>query len=374
MKLIAQLKLLTTEEQSRQLLETLEAANRACDYISEWCWQNKTFGKFKIQKAIYQDVRAKFSLSAQMAIRAIAKVTDAYKLDKKTQRTFSAHGAIAYDQRILSYKLKNHQVSILSLAGRLKIDFVTGQKQLEMLKFQQGESDLVYRNGVFYLFATCNVEEPDQIDPEGALGIDMGIINIATDSDGERHSGSQVLSLRKRRRRQRKRLQKKGTPSAKRRLKKLSGRESRFAKDVNHCLSKKIVQKAKDTNRAIALEDLAGIRDRARLRKPQRTELNSWAFSQLGEFILYKAKREGVPVVFIDPKYTSQACSQCGCIDKSNRKNQSTFLCVSCGFAALADANAATNIAIRGWGVVNHPNATGLQGSVASPRALAGGS
>jgi len=356
MKLIAQIKLQPKKEQCRQLKATLERANEAANWISEWAWENKTFRKFAIQKELYQDIRAKFGLSAQMTIRAISKVADAYKLDKKTKRTFTKGGSIAYDQRILSYKLDKQMVSILSLDGRLKIPFVAGEKQLEMLKTQQGESDLVYRKGKFYLYATCNVEEPDEFLPEGVLGVDLGIVNIATDSDGQKHSGSQVLSVRKRRRRQRKRLQSKGTKSAKRVLRRLSGKEATFSKITNHTIAKKIVQKAKDTGRAIALESLKGIRSRARFRKPQRTELHSWSFHQLQQFILYKAKLAGVPVILVDPKYTSQACSDCGCVDKSNRKNQSTFLCKSCGFALNADLNAALNISIRGWGAVNRPN------------------
>ncbi len=357
MKLIAQIKLQTTKEQGRQLKTTLERANQACNYISEWAWDNRVFSNFKIQKAIYQEIRRKFNLSSQMTIRAISKVTDAYKLDKKTKRTFSKYGSIAYDLRILTYKLDTQIVSILSLDGRLKIPFVTGEKQLEMLKSQQGQSDLVYRKGIFYLYATCNIDEPDKFLPDGVLGIDLGIVNIATDSTGKQHSGSEVLSLRKRRRRQRKRMQKKGTKGARRRLKKLSGKERRFAKHINHCLSKQIVKKAKGTMQAIALENLKGIRKRARLRKPQRINLHSWSFHQLGQFVLYKAALAGVPVVFVDPKYTSQQCSkpECGCIDKGNRKSQDKFLCKSCGFALNADYNAARNIAFRGWGLVSGP-------------------
>lgn len=356
MKLIAQVKLQPNKEQYRQLQATLEQVNEACNWISAWAWEHKVFGKYAIQKAIYQEIRARFGLSAQMTVRAIAKVSDSYKLDKKTRRTFKPYGSIAYDSRILSYKVNRREVSILTLEGRLKIPFVAGDKQLELLKNQQGESDLVFRKGVFYLFATCHIDDPEQIDPEGALGIDFGIVNIATDSDGEQYSGSQVLSIRKRRRRQRQRLQAKQTKSAKRVLKNLSGKEQRFATNENHRIAKQIVEKAQDTGRMIALEDLKGIRDRARLRKPQRINLHSWAFAQLGTFIQYKAALTGVPVVFVDPKYTSQACSECGCIDKRNRPNQSTFSCVSCGFALNADTNAALNISIRGWGAVNRPH------------------
>jgi IS605 OrfB family transposase len=104
----------------------------------------------------------------------------------------------------------------------------------------------------------------------------------------------------------------------------------------------------------IALEDLQGIRDRVRLRKPQRVTLHAWSFHQLGNFIAYKARRAGIAVVHVDPAYTSQECSACGHTGRANRPGQETFLCTSCGFAEHADVNAARNIAARGvagWAV-----------------------
>jgi IS605 OrfB family transposase len=120
------------------------------------------------------------------------------------------------------------------------------------------------------------------------------------------------------------------------------------------------VTEAERTGRGIALEDLGGIRDRVRLRRPQRVTLHSWAFSQLGRYIAYKAKRAGAAVVHVDPGYTSQGCSACGHVARANRTNQHTFHCRSCGFAEHADRNAARNIAARGvtgWAAVSLPNA-----------------
>ena len=148
-------------------------------------------------------------------------------------------------------------------------------------------------------------------------------------------------------------LQAKGTRSAKRKLKRLSGKERRFAKDTNHCISKKLVAKAKDTNRAIALEDLGGIRERITVRRAQRAALHSWAFFQLRSFVTYKAKRVGVPVFLVDPRNTSRTCPACGHVDKANRPSQSKFSCMVCGFAGLADHIAAINIGRRA--VVNPP-------------------
>jgi putative transposase len=152
----------------------------------------------------------------------------------------------------------------------------------------------------------------------------------------------------------------KGTKSAKRKLKRRAGREARHATHINHKIAKDIVAEAQRTGRGIGLENLTGIRARARLRKPQRVTFHSWSFAQLGRFIAYKAKRAGVPVVHVDPAYTSQCCSWCGHVEKANRPSQDLFICRSCGVVAHADHNAARNIARLAeavWGAVNRPHA-----------------
>jgi putative transposase len=354
-KLTLQLKLLPTSEQADALKRTLETANAACDYISQVAWEARTFGKFQVQKLCYQDVRETFGLSSQMVIRALAKVCDAYKLDTETKRTFRPHAAIAYDDRILSFAIPDSSVSIWTLDKRQAIPFVCGERQRALLPFRRGESDLAFVRGNWYLFATCEIEDPDLIDVEGVLGIDLGITNIATDSDGTIYSGSTVKSIRYRHRRLRNKLQKKGTLSAKRRLRMLAGQETRFAKDVNHTISKRIVREAQRTKRAIALENLKGIRMRVRARKSQRTVLHSWSFFQLQANIVYKAALAGIPVVLIDPRNTSRTCPDCGHIAKANRRTQAAFKCVQCGCAGHADTIAAGNISVRGGAVVIQP-------------------
>lgn len=155
-------------------------------------------------------------------------------------------------------------------------------------------------------------------------------------------------------------LQRKGTKSAKRLLKKRARKEARFVADVNHQISKSIVATAARTGRGISHEDLTGIRERVRLRRPQRSALHSWAFAQLGAFITYKAERAGVGCVAVDPRNSSRECCECGHIDKKNRPNQVTFACRACGVMRNADLNAAKVLAARGertWGVVNLPDA-----------------
>lgn len=354
MKLTAKVKLRPTPEQRACLLDTMRRFNMACNHISAIAWESKTFKQVPLHHLHYHATKERFGLSAQMVVRANARVVDTYKLDRKTRRTFRELAAITYDDRILSWNLAASTVSIWTVEGRQTIPFVCGEYQRRLLATRQGETDLAYVRGEFYLFATVNVEEPDPIEVRDVLGVDLGIVNIATDSDGQTYSGARLNSVRARHRRLRRKLQKKGTKGAKRRLKKLSGKEQRFANDLNHRISKRIVEKAQRTNRAIALEDLKGIRQRVRVRRPQRSTLHSWAFYDLGQKLRYKAKRAGVPLVFVDPKNTSRVCPVCGHTERANRPNQSTFTCVVCGFAGLADHIAAVNIGRRA--IVNWPN------------------
>jgi putative transposase len=358
-KLIVQLKLEPTPEQAVALLATLERANEAANAISELAWETQTFGQYALQEAHYYHIKARFGLTAQLVVRVIAKVADAYKLDRDRKRIFRRHGSIAYDDRILRYGAD--RVSIWSLDGRLKIPFVCDDRTRKLLQSRQGESDLVYRDGSWYLLATINYEEPPEGEIEDVLGVDLGVVNLAVDSDGNQHSGSHVNRLRARQRRLRRRLQRKRTWSALRLLKKRRRKERRFATWVNHRISKRIVAEAKRTKRAIALEDLMGIRSRVRARKPQRATLHSWSFHQLREFLEYKAKRAGVRVVFVDPRNTSRTCPSCGHCAKENRPDQATFKCQRCGLAGLADLIAATNIRVRGWAVVSRPDADAVR-------------
>jgi putative transposase len=316
-------------------------------------WQSKTFRQFAIHRLTYQPARETFQLAAQLVVRCIAKVTDAYKLDRKTQRTFQPHGAIPYDDRILSYNLKGSEVSTWTLDGRQAIQFVCGERQRELLATQRGETDLALVRGKWYLFVTCEIETPEPIDVEGFLGVDLGIVNLVTDSDGKSFSGQHVERRRQWYARRRQALQKIGSRSAKRELKRLAGRQRRFQKDTNHHISKRLVAKAERTKRAIVLENLKGIRTQARVTgRGQRARHSNWAFSQLRGFIGYKAQRSGVTVSFVDPAYTSQRCSACGHTERRNRKSQAEFCCVACQFACSADYNAAINIE---WAAVNRP-------------------
>jgi IS605 OrfB family transposase len=356
MKQTLMVKLAPEAEQYDALLQTMERFNEACNYISQSAFALQTANKFRLQKVVYQHVRG-FGLSAQMAIRAISKVSEAYKRDRSIKPIFKPHSAMVYDQRILSWKGLD-KVSILTLDGRQIIPVRIGVYQEARISRVVKQTDLILRNNIFYLAVTVDAPEATPDDPTGALGVDLGVIHLAVDSDGEFYSGEAVDKVREKIDTVKASLQSKGTKSAKRHLKKLSGREARFRRCTNHVISKRLVSKAKDTQRVLALEDLKGISSRTTVRHSQRRRHRSWAFNQLRQFIEYKARIAGVLVKLVDPKHTSQTCPCCGFISKHNRVSQSSFVCQACGFASNADLTGAINIASKA--LVNEPIVSAL--------------
>jgi IS605 OrfB family transposase len=342
--LTLQLRLLPDAAQTARLLATMERANEAATFAARKGFCARVFSQPSIHKLAYAEIRSRFKLSAQMAVRAIGKAVECFARDKNVCPVFKPHGAITYDERI--FRLKGvDKVSLWALPeGRVIVPLIYGEYQNQRFARIKGQADLIYRKRKFYLHCTVDLPDAAPIPPSDFLGIDLGVANIATDSDGKRYSGAQLKSIRHRHRRLRARLQKKQTRAAKRRLKLLSGKEHRFATWVNHNISKQIVVEAKRSGRGIAVEDLRGIRGRVKARRKQRAALHSWAFSQLRLFLQYKAALAGVAMVAIDPRNTSRECAKCGYTAKENRKSQDQFRCRSCGHEAHADYNAAVNI------------------------------
>lgn len=355
MKLVAAIKLVPTSDQAKALMATLVRCNAACDWISACAWEAKTFRQYDLHKLCYVEVRGRFGLTAQAAVRCIAKVADAYKIDRKTQRFFRADGAQPYDDRIIRFVKDGSAVSIWTVDGRIVVPVVMGEHQKALMAYRKGEVDLCRVRGKWILAATCDIPETETFKAEDWLGVDLGIVHLATDSDGTLYSGDAIERVRSKLARRKAGLQKRGTKAAKRRLRKLAGREARFRHHVNHCLSKAIVETAERTDRGVALEELKGIRERVTARRSQRSRLHSWSFNQLRQYVTYKAKRAGVPIVMVDPRNTSRECSCCGCIDKKNRPDQATFLCIACGHTTQADLNAARNIRSRATAAVTPP-------------------
>ena len=203
---------------------------------------------------------------------------------------------------------------------------------------------------MFSLHLTIDLPTPPPIDPVGGvLGVDLGIVELATDSEGNQYSGDAVKACRRRVREHRRRLQKKNSRSAYKRLQKIRRRQSRFTRQVNHLISKALVGRALSQTKALAIEDLKGIKERASvLSREVRWLMGNWAFDQLRQFLGYKCEAAGVPLICVDPRNTSRTCSKCGHCEKANRKSQSRFECIQCGFCANADMNASVNISRKG--------------------------
>ena len=346
MKFTIQLQLLPTSAQKAILLTTMERFNEAAAFAAKAGFEAGVYSQPSIHKLVYREIRDRFGLSAQMAVRAIGKTVETFARDKTQCPSYKPHGAVTYDQRILGFKGLD-KVSLWAIGGRMILPLIHGAYQGERFDRIKGQCDLVYRDGKFFLYATVDLPEKAPIVVTDFLGVDLGIVNIATDSDGGTHSGSDVERTRRKHYENRKRFQKKRSKGTKKRLKKLAGREARFRKHENHRISKTVVRQAKDTGRGIALENLDGIRDRTTVRAQDRPRHTGWAFWQLRSFVEYKARLAGVAVVLVDPRNTSRTCNACGHCEKGNRKSQAEFVCKHCGHSTNADLNASRNIRDR---------------------------
>jgi putative transposase len=345
-----------TPEQAEALKETMFAFNAACNYISGVAFSERVFHRRALQRLVYYEVRARFRLPAQLAVRAIAKVADAYKVSKAVQAQFRPLGAVVYDGRVLRL-VSLSSVSLTTLHGRIQVVLNIGSYQRNRLTGATlGETDLLFssENDRFALAFAVKSKTPPVSETQSFLGVDLGVKNIAADSDGTFYAGGKLRSLRKRHRRLRRRLQKLGTRGARRLLVKRRRKERRHATHVNHGISKKIVAVAQGTGRGVAVEDLTGIRDRTTVRKADRAEHSGWAFHQLRAFLEYKCAAAGVSCVAVDARNTSRTCPACGCVDKRNRPTQAAFRCIQCDLSGHADVIAAREVARRA--VVSQPN------------------
>jgi putative transposase len=378
-KLVVRVKLLPTAAQAEALAATLRACNTAASWVLQVAFEQQVFREYLLRRPAYAELKSR-GLGAQAAQHVIKKVSDAYttlragiragnlgKPDSKRRVkaeskpiAFRPMAAQPFDDRCLSWQHDARTVSIWTTAGRLRNIAFTGHPDhlKTLLAHRHGESDLVCENDMWFLLATCDVPERDQFDPVDWIGVDRGIVNLATTSDGDSFQGRRLARYRRWHARKRQELQAKRTRSATRRLKRRARKEARHAAHVNHKVGKEVVAVAERTGRGIALEELSGIRDRVRLHRHQRVTLNTWPFHQLGRHIAYKAKRAGVPFLEVDARYTSQMCPRCGHTARNNRPTRDTFSCRRCGLAGPADVVAAVNVrdrARRAWVFVNMP-------------------
>jgi putative transposase len=358
-------KLVLAASASKDLKFALEEFNRACNTLSELSFQRDLHRKYDIHHQGYRLIRQETSLPSQHVINAIAKVSAVYTRDQNKWHQFKSHSSLRYDARSMTLSPDCQTVS-LSICPKGR---VTGQlrmsarmrKQLQLGEL--GSAELVYRKGNFYLHISITAPAPEVTQPQSSLGVDLGFNRVAVTSDNKFHTSKNIRHRKSCYKRTRRSLQTNGSKSAKRALKRVSGRERRFVGDTNHCVSKQIVAEAKAINHRIVLEDLNGIRETGKAKC-----IHEWSFAQLQWMIRYKAAREGVEVVYIDPRYTSQTCSRC--LHLGVRPNQSSFQCRDCGYQINADLNGAKSVAARHdlvamgryfceypWKVVNRPGA-----------------
>lgn len=368
-------KIQVSPEQSIKIDATLQAFASACEYVNQTVPPTLT-NELAMQSLIYYDVRDRFGLSAQLAIHAIRRVSGNRKTAKKDGKPVKnfAPTSVTYDPRIFSFREKDWTVSLTTTSGRERFKLAIGNYQIGLLKGQTPKTaTLVKRkDGTYYLNIQLESMPPEPIKTDSVLGCDLGRTDIVVTSEGDKFSGKEITKVRNHYAKLRANLQQKatrGTRSTRRRcrelLKRLSGKEKRFQALVNHTISHRLISRAKLSNQAIALEDLTGIREHTNQQprsKKERRLSNSWAFYQLRQFLVYKAIKHGVKVLFVDPRYTSQTCHNCNHIHPvrgESYRSGKTFKCGHCGWRGDADLNGSKNIAALGVSV-NKPEGSRL--------------
>lgn len=368
-------KLNVSAHQLSKIEETLSAFADACVYVNKTVPEKLT-NELAMQSLVYHDVRARFGLSAQLAIHAIRRVSGNRKTAKQKGKPVGkfAPTSATYDARTFSFREKDWTVSLTIMGGRERFTLKIGNYQRGLLKGQKPKTaTLVKRNdNSYYLNIQLESipEKPQETDK--VLGCDLGRTDICVTSENDSYSGEQITLVRDHYSNLRSALQQKavkGTRSSRRRcrelLKQLSGKERRFQTHQNHTISYQVVQKAKAQNQVIALEDLTGIRERTNQlprTKTERRRSNSWSFHQLRSFLIYKCIKFAVKLIFVDPRYTSQMCQNCLHIHpvqgKSYRFGKS-FRCGHCSWSGDADWNGSLNIQKLGR-LINLPGGSGL--------------
>lgn len=349
MILARSLKLEVNEQEHDILMQTLEQYKSCLNFTFENGFQNHTTSGSNLHNNTYSILRQRYpELPSALVCVARVKVTEALKAIKSrtkgkwnTKQPKSAkYPAIRYNKTCCA--IGKDVFALTTVAGRIKLPIIKNPFFKEDIKQLQGSCELSYRASKkeWYLTVFVNIQEQEQRETKDILGIDRGCKHIAVCSNNVFFDSKHLRNIKGKYRYLRKKLQSKGTKSAKKLLKKLSRKENRFQKDVNHCISKKIVNSAFDT---FVLEDL-DIHAKKEKGKKFNTILSGWSWYQLEQFLKYKSKLVGKRVEFVDARYTSQKCSVCGHVERGNRKSQSQFCCKKCGFRLNADLNASRNI------------------------------
>jgi putative transposase len=329
-------------ERTADLVQTVSVFNQACQWVLDWGYQNKQYNKTTLHRATYRSIRTNFpSLPSALVQTARDQASEMMRRDRfKHKIRKKPFSSIRYDKRTLSVFLESGYCTISTVFGRMRYDFVLPEYYRQYASWRVQSAQLIVGRDACFLNVQVEGESPAKSTGDRRLGVDLGINNIAVCSDNSFFNSKHLKNVKGKYQHLKAELQSKGTRSAKRKLKKISGRERRFVRDLNHCVAKEIVNKPFDI---FVFEDLTAIRGPKR-NKAFNCKLGNWSFAQLRSFVEYKAEARGKKVMVIDPYNTSQTCSKCGHVARANRKGRQ-FACVECGFSLDADLNASRNIA-----------------------------
>lgn len=361
----AKLKLSLSPEQEILLKETILAYRSGCNRVANYIYSAKSLNGKQVHDALYGTLRTEFGLRSQMAESVIKTVIASYKTIEKNQgqwicpvyRQPSCDLVWNRDYSLLKDKETGLRIfSVNTLEGRIKAPFKTrGMEHYLDGSWRFGTAKLVTRKGNWFLHIPVSREVPVCELQESAevVGIDLGInfLMTAYDSTGKTQfvNGREIKQKRAQKAKIRKDLQARQTPSARRRLKAIGSRENRWMQDVNHCITKALVEKH-PKSALFVLEDLTGIRKvTENVRLKDRYTTVSWAFFDFRKKLEYKASLTGSIVIAVEPAYTSQQCPVCGYIHKGNRdKKNHIFRCRTCGYRSNDDRIGAMNLYQRG--------------------------
>lgn len=364
-------KLKVTAELAKEIDATMERFASACQYVHDNS-DRKLTNNVAMQALMYDTVRDKFQLSAQTTIHAIRRVCSHRKTAKinrgKKDLTFPPT-SVDYDSRTFSLDTKKWIVSLKLLTKRTKFELLIGNYQRGILQGSPPKSAVLSKrkDGNYYINIHMDNMAPDPTETKKVVGVDLGLTDIVTTSEKESWSGKQITDKRNHYSKMRAVLQRKaskGTRSSRRRCRqlqeRLSGKERRFQKHINHEIATYLVRKAAANKFSLAIEDLTNIRQRTNRQprsKKERRLSNNWAFYQFRMFLTYKCVLHGVKLILVNPAYTSQTCHKCLHIHpepgKSYRQGKN-YHCKHCGWKGDADYNGVKNIAALGLSV-NQP-------------------
>ena len=352
----AKVQIIVTYADKTLLEETMSAYCDACNYVSDYVFKTHNLSQAQLNKALYYDLREKYSLKAQMAQSVLKTVIARYKtiLEAENKWIKPSFKKLQYDlvwNR--DYSLTGGYFSVNTLSGRIKLAYHPEgmDKYFDPTIYKFGTAKLVNKHGKYYLHipVTYDVEEFDASKVTNVVGIDRGINFVVATYDSKQKSGfvngRTIKQKRANYSKLRKELQTRRTPSSRRRIKAIGQRENRWMQDVNHCISKALVDN-NPKHTLFVLEDLSGVRNATeRVRTKDRYVSVSWSFYDLEQKLIYKAKQNQSTVIKVDPRYTSQCCPMCGHIERSNRdKRLHLFCCKNCGYKSNDDRIGAMNL------------------------------